>query len=83
MPPSTTSESRVVIILYSSVINEFIEKIIVHAPDRSEGDRMQEMEIYLKYIDRFAAQYRSLHQQRQSVRSSSAGFGSRARNATK
>lgn len=41
--------------LTTPMINEFIEKIIVHAPDRSTGDRVQEVDIYLKYIDRFEA----------------------------
>lgn len=41
--------------LTTPMINEFIEKIIVHAPDRSTGDRMQEVDIYLKYIGRFEA----------------------------
>ena len=39
--------------LTTPMINEFIEKIIVHAPDRSGGDRVQEVDIYLKYIGRF------------------------------
>ena len=37
------------------MINEFVDRIIVHAPERSEGDRTQEVEIYLKYIGRFEA----------------------------
>ena len=41
--------------LTTTMINEFIDRIIVHAPDRSEGDRTQEVEIYLKYIGRFEA----------------------------
>ena len=39
--------------LTTPMINEFIDRIIVHAPDRSEGDRTQEVEIYLKFIGRF------------------------------
>ena len=35
------------------MINEFIEKIIVHAPEKIDGDRVQEVEIYLKFIGRF------------------------------
>lgn len=35
------------------MINEFIEKIIVHAPEKIDWDRVQEVEIYLKFIGRF------------------------------
>ena len=35
------------------MINEFIEKIIVHAPEKVDGDRVQEVEIYLNFIGRF------------------------------
>ena len=41
--------------LTTPMINEFIDRIVVHAPDRSEGDRTQEVEIYLKYIGRLEA----------------------------
>ena len=36
--------------LTTPMINEFIEKIIVHAPEKLDGDRVQEIEIYLKFI---------------------------------
>ena len=39
--------------LTTPMINEFIEKIIVHAPEKVDGDRTQEVEIYLKFIGRF------------------------------
>ncbi len=39
--------------LTTPMINEFIEKIIVHSPDRSDGDRVQEVDIYLKFIGKF------------------------------
>ena len=39
--------------LTTSMINEFIEKIIVHAPEKMDGDRVQEIEIYLKFIGHF------------------------------
>lgn len=39
--------------LTSMMINEFIEKIIVHAPEKIDGDRVQEVEIYLNFIGRF------------------------------
>ncbi|MEY8282034.1 recombinase family protein [Oscillospiraceae bacterium 52-8] len=39
--------------LTTPMINEFIDKIIVHSPERIDGDRVQEVEIYLKFIGRF------------------------------
>jgi len=39
--------------LTTPMINEFIEKIIVHAPEKIDGDRMQEVDIYLKFIGQF------------------------------
>ena len=39
--------------LTTPMINEFIEKIIVHAPERIEGDRVQEVEIHLRFIGQF------------------------------
>ena len=39
--------------LTTPMINEFVDKIIVHAPERVEGDRVQEVEIHLKFIGRF------------------------------
>ena len=39
--------------LTTPMINEFIEKIIVHAVDKSSGERVQEVEVYLKFIGRF------------------------------
>lgn len=39
--------------LTTPMINEFIDKIVVHAPDRSDGDRVQEVDIYLKFIGKF------------------------------
>ena len=39
--------------LTTPMINEFIEKVVVHAPDRSDGDRVQEVDIYLKFIGKF------------------------------
>ena len=41
--------------LTTPMINEFIDKIVVHAPDRSTGDRIQEVDIYLKFIGKFDA----------------------------
>ena len=39
--------------LTTPMLNEFIDKIVVHAPDRSDGDRVQEVDIYLKFIGKF------------------------------
>ena len=38
---------------HTPIIYEFIDKIIVHAPDKSSGERVQEVEIYLKFIGKF------------------------------
>ena len=40
-------------VLTPPMINEFIEKIIIHPADKSSGDRVQEIDIYLKYIGKF------------------------------
>ena len=39
--------------LTTPMINEFIDKIVVHAPEKVDGDRVQEIEIYLKFIGHF------------------------------
>jgi DNA invertase Pin-like site-specific DNA recombinase len=39
--------------LTTPMINEFIDKILVHAPQRIDGDRTQEVDIYLKFIGKF------------------------------
>ncbi len=39
--------------LTTPMINEFIDKIYVHAPDRSTGERTQEIEIYMNFIGKF------------------------------
>ena len=39
--------------LTTPMINEFVEKIIVHAPEKIDGDRVQEVEIYLRFIGQF------------------------------
>lgn len=39
--------------LTTPMINEFIDKILVHAPEKVDGDRVQGVEIYLKFIGRF------------------------------
>lgn len=39
--------------LTTPMLNEFVDKIIVHAPEKVDGDRVQEIEIHLKFIGRF------------------------------
>ena len=39
--------------LTTPMINEFIDKIIVHAAEKIDGDRVQEIEIYLNFIGKF------------------------------
>lgn len=39
--------------LTTPMLNEFVEKILVHAPEKVDGDRVQEVEIYLKFIGKF------------------------------
>ena len=39
--------------LTTPMINEFIDKIYVHAPDKSTGERTQEIEIYMNFIGKF------------------------------
>jgi hypothetical protein len=36
-------------VLTTPMILEFVDKIVVHAPDRSSGERMQEVDVYLKF----------------------------------
>ena len=40
-------------VLTTPMINEFIDKIIVHAPEKIDGERTQEIEVYLKFIGKF------------------------------
>ena len=40
-------------VLTTPMILEFVDKIVVHAPDRSSGEQMQEVDIYLKFIGKF------------------------------
>ena len=39
--------------LTTPMINEFMDKIIVHTPEKVDGDRTQEVDIYLKFIGQF------------------------------
>lgn len=39
--------------LTTPMINEFIDRIVVHAPEKIDGDRVQEVEIYLNFIGKF------------------------------
>ena len=40
--------------LTTPMIKEFVEKIVVHAPDRSTGQRTQQVDIYFKFIGQFS-----------------------------
>ena len=40
-------------VLTTPMIYEFVDKIVVHKPDRSSGERTQEVDIYLKFIGKF------------------------------
>ena len=35
------------------MLHEFIERIVVHAPDSSTGERLQEVDIYFNFIGKF------------------------------
>ena len=39
--------------LTTPMINEFIEKILIHAPEKVDGERTMEIEIFLKFIGKF------------------------------
>ena len=39
--------------LTAPMINEFVEKILVHEADKSSGERFQKVEIYLNFIGKF------------------------------
>ena len=39
--------------LTTPMINEFIEKILIHAPEKFDGERTMEIEIFLKFIGKF------------------------------
>ncbi len=39
--------------LTPTVLNEFIDKIVVHAPDKSSGKRTQKVEIFYRFIGLF------------------------------
>jgi DNA invertase Pin-like site-specific DNA recombinase len=40
-------------VLTTPMLNEFVDKIIVHEADKSSGERVQPVEIYLSFIGRF------------------------------
>ena len=37
--------------LTQTIVNEYIKKIVVYAPDKSSGHRMQELKIYFNFLD--------------------------------
>ena len=36
--------------LTTPMIHEFVDKIVVHEADKSTGDKIQQIDIYLKYV---------------------------------
>ena len=51
--PSTALPRKVTLILTkltTPMIHEFVDKIVVHEADKSSGDRIQQIDIYLKYV---------------------------------
>jgi hypothetical protein len=40
--------------LSSAMLNEFVEKIVVHKADKSSGERVQQVDVYLNFIGKFA-----------------------------
>lgn len=39
--------------LTTPMLNEFVEKVMVHAPEKIDGERCQEIDIYLNFIGNF------------------------------
>jgi DNA invertase Pin-like site-specific DNA recombinase len=39
--------------LSSAMLNEFVEKIVVHKADKSSGERVQQVDVYLNFIGNF------------------------------
>jgi len=37
----------------AALLNEFVEKVIVHEADKSSGQRIQKIDVYLNYIGKF------------------------------
>jgi hypothetical protein len=46
--------------LTTPMLHEFVEKIVVHEADKSSGVRMQQIDIYLKYIGKLDAPMKEL-----------------------
>ena len=42
-------------VLTTPMLNEFVEKIVVHEPEKVDGERTQEVEVFLKFIGKFEA----------------------------
>lgn len=42
--------------LTPTIVNEFVKKIIVHAPDNSSGHRVQKIQILFNFIGEFVSQ---------------------------
>jgi hypothetical protein len=39
--------------LTAPILNEFVDKILVHEPEKIDGERSQEIEVHLKFIGKF------------------------------
>ena len=37
--------------LTQTIVNEYIRKIVIHAPDKSGGKRRQKVEIFFNFVD--------------------------------
>ena len=37
--------------LTQTIVNEYIKKIVIHAPDKFDGKRRQKVEIFFNFVD--------------------------------
>ena len=49
--------------LNTPMIHEFVEKIVIHEADKSSGVRMQQIDIYLKYVGKLDVPMKELSPQ--------------------
>lgn len=40
-------------VLTTAMLNEFVQKVVVYEPDKSSGERIQQVDIYLNFIGKF------------------------------
>jgi hypothetical protein len=45
----TVKQHTKIVELTSALVNEMIEKIVIHAPDKSSGKRVQQIDIYFSF----------------------------------